>query len=162
MQFINAVGSGLFGDDYVALTPRAAVSQQEPIELIDFAVRARSGQHSIRAPSVGERIKSLLTDTAQHVRDRRTEQSRRLRGGRYSRPVSHPFDAGAVCRCVSHSGAQGKAAGAGLVLLARRTACLSGYGLCRQSIGSSCSPVPRCHGTGQPRSARSRATAYPR
>jgi len=38
MHFINAVGPGLFGDEYVPLAPQGVESTQEPIELIDFAV----------------------------------------------------------------------------------------------------------------------------
>ena len=81
MQFINAVGPGLFGDEYVPLTPQGAVSQQEPIELIDFSVKAKKGQHSVRALSVGERIGALLDDPKQQIWDRRAKRSRGLRGG---------------------------------------------------------------------------------
>ena len=81
MHFINAVGPGLFGDEYVPLAPQGADSQQEPIELIDFSVKARRGQHAIRALSAGERLRALLDDTNQQIFDRRTKQSRRLRGG---------------------------------------------------------------------------------
>lgn len=81
MQFINAVGPGLFGDEYVPLTPQGAESQQEPIELIDFSVKAKKGQHSVRALSVGERIGALLDDPKQQIWDRRAKRSRGLRGG---------------------------------------------------------------------------------
>ena len=81
MHFINAVGPGLFGDEYVPLAPRGADSSLEPIELIDFSVKAKRGQHVIRALSVGDRLKALLDDPAQKIWDRRTKQSRRLRGG---------------------------------------------------------------------------------
>ena len=81
MQFINAVGPGLFGDEYDPLAPQGADSPQEPIELIDFAVKAKRGQHAVRALSVGDRLKGLLEDSAQQIWDRRTKQRRRLRGG---------------------------------------------------------------------------------
>jgi len=81
MHFINAVGPGLFGDEYVPLTPQGAASAQEPIELIDFPVKARKGQHAVRALSVGERLQALLQDPNQQITDRRTKQQRRLRGG---------------------------------------------------------------------------------
>ena len=81
MHFINAVGPGLFGDEYVPLAPQGADSTQEPIELIDFAVKAKKGQHAVRALSVGDRLKTLLEDSAQQIWDRRTKQRRRLRGG---------------------------------------------------------------------------------
>lgn len=81
MHFINAVGPGLFGDEYVPLAPQGAASAQEPIELIDFPVKAKKGQHAVRALSVGERLQVLLEDPAQQITDRRTKQLRRLRGG---------------------------------------------------------------------------------
>ncbi len=81
MHFINAVGPSLFGEDYVPLTPRGANSTQEPVELIDFAVKAKTGQHRVRALSVGERLQVLLGDSTQQVVDRRTKQGRGLRGG---------------------------------------------------------------------------------
>ncbi|MBL6985245.1 MAG: UvrD-helicase domain-containing protein [Candidatus Thioglobus sp.] len=81
MHFINAVGPGLFGDEYVPLAPQGADSPQEPIELIDFAVKAKKGQHAVRALSVGDRLKALLEDSAQQIWDRHTKQRRRLRGG---------------------------------------------------------------------------------
>lgn len=81
MHFINAVGPGLFGDEYVPLAPQGAASPQEPIELIDFPVKAKKGQHAVRALSVGARLQVLLEDPAQQITDRRTKQLRRLRGG---------------------------------------------------------------------------------
>ena len=81
MHFINAVGPGLFGNEYVPLAPQGAESTQEPIELIDFVVKAKKGQHAVRALSVGDRLKALLEDSAQRIWDRRTKQHRRLRGG---------------------------------------------------------------------------------
>lgn len=83
MHFINAVGPGLFGEAYVALTPQGAGSTQEPVEFIDFPVKAPRGQrqHSVRAFSVGERLQALLGGSTQQVVDRRTKQSRGLRGG---------------------------------------------------------------------------------
>lgn len=81
MHFINAVGPVLFGDEYTSLAPKGAASVQQPIELIDFPVKARKGQHTVRALSVGERLKALLEDPTQEITDRRTKQRRRLRGG---------------------------------------------------------------------------------
>jgi ATP-dependent helicase/nuclease subunit A len=81
MHFINAIGPGLFGDEYVPLAPQGAASAQEPIELIDFPVKAKKSQHAVRALSVGERLQVMLEDPAQQITDRRTKQLRRLRGG---------------------------------------------------------------------------------
>lgn len=81
MHFINAVGPSLFGNEYVPLAPQGAESTQEPIELIDFAIKAKKGQQAVRAISVGDRLKTLLEDPAQQIWDRRTKQHRRLRGG---------------------------------------------------------------------------------
>ena len=63
------------------LKPQGAGSTQEPVELIDFAVKARKAQHTVRAISVGKRLQALLGDSTQQVVDRRTKQSRGLRGG---------------------------------------------------------------------------------
>lgn len=81
MHFINAVGPSLFGNEYGPLAPQGAESTQDPIELIDFAVKAKKGQHAVRALSVGDRLKTLLEDPAQKIWDRRTKQRRRLCGG---------------------------------------------------------------------------------
>ena len=81
MHFINAVGPGLFGDEYIPLAPQRAESPVEPIELIVFSVKAKKRQHAVRALSVGDRLKTLLDDPAQQIWDRRSKQSRRPRGG---------------------------------------------------------------------------------
>lgn len=81
MHFINAVGPVLFGHEYVPLAPQGAASAQEPIELIDFPVKAKKGQHAVRALSVGERLQVMLEDPTQQITDRRTKQLRKLRGG---------------------------------------------------------------------------------
>jgi ATP-dependent exoDNAse (exonuclease V) beta subunit len=81
MNFVNALGPGLFGDDYVALDPQSEDSLIAPLDVVSFPSKARKGQHVIRARAVGERLKALLADADQQVVDRRTKKLRRLRGG---------------------------------------------------------------------------------
>ncbi|NIR60130.1 MAG: UvrD-helicase domain-containing protein, partial [Gammaproteobacteria bacterium] len=81
MAFINAMGSGLFGDDYVRLEPKAPSSVLESLEVVAFAERPPRKQHRVRAAHVGLRIRTLLEGGAQTVIDRRTRQLRPLRGG---------------------------------------------------------------------------------
>ncbi len=80
MHFVNAVGAGLF-KDYAPLEPCADESVLAPIELIEFPAKAKKSQHAVRAAAVGQRLGELLADPKQQVRDRRTRQPRRLRGG---------------------------------------------------------------------------------
>ncbi len=81
MDFINALGQGLFGEDYDALEPQSKDSLLAPLDIVSFPEKARKGQHAIRAVAVGERLKALLDDSDQQIKDRRTNKPRRLRGG---------------------------------------------------------------------------------
>ena len=85
MPFINAVGAGLFSTQYTELTPRAEKGYQKPLEVIECPKRPPRvrGQRAIevRAAYTVERLKDLLDDPTQFVRDRHTGKKRRLRGG---------------------------------------------------------------------------------
>lgn len=80
MDFVNALGLGLFCEDYVALDSQSEDSLLAPLDMVSFPKKAEKGQHAIRAVAVGERLKTLLDDSDQIV-DRRTKNLRRLRGG---------------------------------------------------------------------------------
>ena len=81
MDFVNAIGPGLFREDYVALDPQSEDSPLSPLDVVSFPKKARKDQHDIRAVAVGERLKALLDDNGQQIMDRRTKKLRRLRGG---------------------------------------------------------------------------------
>jgi ATP-dependent helicase/nuclease subunit A len=81
MDFVNRIGSGFFGADYVALTPKAPESQLSPLEVIEFKDKIKRGNEAyVQAAYVGERIQSLLDDTDQTVIDRRTGKARAIEG----------------------------------------------------------------------------------
>ena len=81
MRFINAMGPVLFGDEYSELAPQAGPSRMAPLEFVRFKKNARSKRHAVRALAVGTRLRELLEDPNETVRDRRTGLQRRLRGG---------------------------------------------------------------------------------
>jgi ATP-dependent exoDNAse (exonuclease V) beta subunit len=81
MTFVNALGKGLFGDAYVALAPQRKDSEPAPLEVVSFKTKAKKDQHAVRAIAIGARLKAVLDDPNQRVVDRRTQQSRRPRGG---------------------------------------------------------------------------------
>lgn len=81
MDFVNAIGPGLFGDGYVALEGQRQPSPMGPLEVVKFEKNPRTQRHTVRAYSVGKRLKGLLADPSQKVADRRTNAVRRLRGG---------------------------------------------------------------------------------
>lgn len=81
MDFVNAIGPGLFDTDYVALEPQAADSPLAPFEVMSFPEKAKRDAHAVRASAVGERLRASIEDPDQQILDRRTEQLRRLRGG---------------------------------------------------------------------------------
>ena len=84
MRFVNALGPGLFGSEYVELEPKAADSPLHPLEFVHFTANARKDQHAVRAVAVGQRIRERLDDPDQHVLDARSKQLRRLRGGDFA------------------------------------------------------------------------------
>ena len=81
MEFVNAVGPGLFSGEYVQLAPRGGESTLGPLEFVSFGVKAKKAQKSVCAMAVGERLKALLDDPGQQIVDRHTRAVRRLRGG---------------------------------------------------------------------------------
>jgi ATP-dependent helicase/nuclease subunit A len=80
MEFINAIGPGLFGEQYTCLAPHGETSTLEPLEVIEFAAGAGSQQAAVRAACVGERLQALLADRTQRVFDRHTKSVRPLQG----------------------------------------------------------------------------------
>lgn len=79
MRWINAMGEGLFGAAYTALTPKASfVSKLSPLEVIDISA---STKLDVLASHVAGRIHALLHDGNQQVYDKSLGTSRRLRGG---------------------------------------------------------------------------------
>lgn len=80
MAFVNALGPGLFGDDYVALEPQRKATEPMPLDVVAFPTKAKRDQHAIRAVAVGQRLQALLGAPTQRVIDRRTGQPRRPRG----------------------------------------------------------------------------------
>ena len=80
MEFVNALGPGLFNDGYVALAPQSKESMLTPLEVVVFAKKSKKDQHVIRANAVGERLHALLDDATAQFVDRRTKKMRRLRG----------------------------------------------------------------------------------
>ncbi|MCY4656068.1 MAG: UvrD-helicase domain-containing protein [Gammaproteobacteria bacterium] len=81
MNLFNALGPGLFGEEYVTLDPRRTASRLEPLDIVSFPSKAEKDQHKIRAITVGERLKTLLNDSNQQIKDERTKKFRRLSGG---------------------------------------------------------------------------------
>lgn len=80
MQWVNAVGEGLFGAEYTPLTPKAAFrSVLDPLEVVDAPQSIRKNR--ARASWTAVRIKALLDDKKCKVWDKVTKSSRRLRGG---------------------------------------------------------------------------------
>ena len=81
MDFVNAIGPGLFSNNYVSLEPMAKTRKLSALEVVAFPVKAKKGQHTVRANSLAGRLKELLTDDSQEIIDRRSKKTRALRGG---------------------------------------------------------------------------------
>ena len=80
MEWVNAVGEGLFGAEYTRLTPKADFkSVLDPLEVVDAPKHIRKNR--ARASWTGVRIKALLDDKKCKVWDKVSKSSRRLRGG---------------------------------------------------------------------------------
>lgn len=80
MEFVNAVGPGLFGRGYTPLAPQRGNSLLAPLEFIAFPKLRREQRDASRAGCVGRRLGALLSDERQLVVDRRADEPRRLRG----------------------------------------------------------------------------------
>lgn len=102
MAWMNAVGAGLFGEGYTALTPQAAYpATLAPLEVVDFAEnwRAKAGESAspglVRPRSTAARIKALLDDPTRQVYDRHAKAGRPLRAGDIAIlcPFNHHLDA---------------------------------------------------------------------
>lgn len=80
MNWINQVGSGLFGSDYDVLKPNAEFSSKlsSPLELVE-AEKNLSGK--LWASYLVNRLHTLLMDENQSVYDKISKQFRRLKGG---------------------------------------------------------------------------------
>jgi ATP-dependent exoDNAse (exonuclease V) beta subunit len=80
MEWVNAVGEGLFGKEYTRLTPKAGFkSVLDPLEVVD-APKCFQGNRA-RASWTAVRIKALLDEKKCKVWDKVSMSSRRLRGG---------------------------------------------------------------------------------
>ncbi len=87
MDWFNAVGQGLFKEQYTALTPHADYpSSLSSLEAVVFGEnwRAKAGEPSpteVRPRWTASRIKALLDDPQQQIYDRHQKITRRLRAG---------------------------------------------------------------------------------
>ncbi|MCP1674126.1 ATP-dependent exoDNAse (exonuclease V) beta subunit [Natronocella acetinitrilica] len=82
MDFVNAVGASLFGEDYQALTPKASTSHLGALDVICFSGKLARGVSAdvCHARNTAERLKELLDDPDARVVDRKSGVERRLRG----------------------------------------------------------------------------------
>lgn len=79
MEWINIMGTGLFGSDYTELSPRATfTSQLSPLEVIEIP---SSIKLDVLASHVTGRIHEMLHDDTLHVYDKLLNTNRRLKGG---------------------------------------------------------------------------------
>lgn len=79
MPFINGIGTALFNDKYASLEAQSKEGFQPPLEVLEQPKPLRGGaSKATQALRVAERIRSLLDDSTQHVRDRHTGEKRRL------------------------------------------------------------------------------------
>ncbi len=80
MEWVNAMGEGLFGNAYTQLTPKADFkSTLDPLEVVDAPKYI--GSNYKRASWTAVRIKALLEDKKNKVWDKYAKASRRIRGG---------------------------------------------------------------------------------
>jgi superfamily I DNA/RNA helicase len=80
MEWVNAVGTGLFGGAYTLLEPKANIkSKLTPLEAVEAPKHVKS--NVARASWTAVRIKELLDDPGTKVWDRGAEAARRIRGG---------------------------------------------------------------------------------
>ena len=88
MRWVNAVGAGLFGDQYKSLQAKADYpSNLSSLEVIEFPENWRGKAGEIESPGTvrprctAARIKNLLEESNQKIFDRHTKKSRPLRAG---------------------------------------------------------------------------------
>jgi ATP-dependent exoDNAse (exonuclease V) beta subunit len=80
MEWVNAVGEGLFGERYTRLAPKADFkSALAPLEVVEAPKSIR--EIRARASWTAVRIKQLLDDGRCEVWDKAAKRSRRIRGG---------------------------------------------------------------------------------
>ncbi len=84
IEFVNALGIKLFGEEYIALAPQRPATEPNPLEVLSFTTKAKKKQHQVRAVTVGERFRALLADPDQSIEDRHTRQRRRLKGSDFA------------------------------------------------------------------------------
>ncbi|MBF0420054.1 MAG: UvrD-helicase domain-containing protein [Magnetococcales bacterium] len=83
MNFINALGRGLFNEAYTVLKPQGPTSDLDPLEAITFGESLHQKQFSaviIRASHVAARIRNLLNGNENQIIDRYTKNKRQLQG----------------------------------------------------------------------------------
>jgi ATP-dependent helicase/nuclease subunit A len=79
MEWINAMGTGLFGNNYTVLTPKAPfTSKLSPLEVIEIPTSVKL---DVLASHVTARIHALLQDKTQEVFDRTLISYRHIKGG---------------------------------------------------------------------------------
>jgi ATP-dependent exoDNAse (exonuclease V) beta subunit len=79
MNWINQVGSGLFGGEYTALKPMAQFpSSTQPLELLNFT---KADKIADRIQFTFDRIRRLLADETETIYDKKQAAVRRLRAG---------------------------------------------------------------------------------
>lgn len=79
MEVVNAIGDGMFPDQYTRLVPRAPfTSRLSPLEAISFG--GKSINPRVQAQHVAARIKAILSDSRTLVYDPRLKQHRPVRG----------------------------------------------------------------------------------
>jgi ATP-dependent helicase/nuclease subunit A len=82
MPFTNAAGTALFGDGYVDLSARANEGFQAPLEILEQPKPPKgSAKRATWSLRIAERIRTLLDDPGQFVRDPHTSMKRRLVAG---------------------------------------------------------------------------------
>lgn len=82
MNWINELGTGLFGDNYAHLQPKADYpSSLAPIDVLNLHTQPRHRNKTIPAQHVASYVYSLLNDSEKFIFDRFKKQQRRIRGG---------------------------------------------------------------------------------
>ncbi len=83
MEVVNAIGAGMFGDNYTRLTSQATFTSQLPaLEVISFD--GTGIKQNIQAQHVAAHIKDILSDNQTEVYDSRLKRQRPVRGGDFA------------------------------------------------------------------------------